>query len=193
MELAIWEKISKNDVEEMENIICEEILLTEKKKKSSSSSSSSNSSRSTTTDASSPVIVALEQDLADENDPNTYYLFLAFPTTTTPTSQSQDATAAKGDGMSPGQYRRRLRVPLVEFCELLANAFQAHIITSTTLCFVADASCGMGSDVLSTIVRRCNHGVVRACTFMSSIYFFRSTPFFTGRLSCELCITSCQR
>ena len=174
MELAIWEKISKNDVEEMENIICEEILLTEKAKKKTSSSSSSNSSRSTTTDASSPVIVALEQDLADENDPNTYYLFLAFPTTTTLTSQSQDATAAKGDNISPGQYRRRVRVPLVEFCELLANAFQAHI-TSTTLCFVADASCGMGSDVLSTIVRRCNHGVVRACIlhFSFNIVFLR--------------------
>ena len=159
-ELDAWEKLSKKDVDGMENII-REILS------SSSSSDSDGGGRKST-----PVIVALEQDLADENDPNTYYLFLAFPTFS-PQSQAEScggdaggAGAAADDGnMNSRQqpttslHHRRVRVPLLVFCELLAKSFERQM-TSTALCFVADASSGMGSEILSTVVKRCNHGVV---------------------------------
>ena len=140
MESVAWEKFTKTDIDEiMETIIQDEIFKEE---------------------ATTPLIVALEQDLTDENDPNTYYLFLAFPTTLPSQDTAAAATAAAAGKCSmPGQYRRRIRVPLIQFCELLAKAFEAQM-TSTTLCFVADASSGMGSDILSTIVKRCNHGVV---------------------------------
>ncbi len=149
MESVAWEKFTKTDIDEMETIIHDEILKEE--------------------NGDTPVIVAIEQDLTDENDPNTYYLFLAFPTL-----QSQDTEAATTDKCSiPGQYRRRIRVPLIQFCELLAKSFEAQM-TSTTLCFVADASSGMGSDILSTIVKRCHHGVVSSCigTVCVSMHYF---------------------
>lgn len=140
MESVAWEKFTKHDIDEMmETIIQDEIFKEE---------------------ATTPVIGAIEQDLTDENDPNTYYLFLAFPTTLPSHDTATAAAATATDKCSmPGQYRRRIRVPLIQFCELLAKAFEAQM-TSTTLCFVADASSGMGSDILSTIVKRCNHGVV---------------------------------
>lgn len=151
-ESSIWEKFTNSDVDEMECIIREEILV-------KNEGNDTNSTNTTT----SPVIVALEQDMTDEKDPDTYYLFLAFPSLPTPDfhDENNDGAVAAGgcDGAMARQFRRRVRVPLVAFCELLAKAFEAHI-TSTTLCFVADASCGMGSDILSTIVKRCNYGVV---------------------------------
>lgn len=98
----------------------------------------------------SPVIVALEQDLGDAGDPNTHHLFLAFP----PQEGEGVATPAP-----PKFYPRRVRVPLVEFCAKLAEAFEGQM-TANALCFVADASAGLGSDTLATVVRRCDHGVV---------------------------------
>ena len=102
-----------------------------------------------------PVIVAMEQDLEDKIDPNQYHLYLAFPpgkdTTTTP---------------APPAVYRRVRVPLVVFCEKLASAFEGQM-TSTALCFVADASSGMGSEMLTTVVKDCNHGLVSLRDAMS--------------------------
>ncbi|KAL7520991.1 hypothetical protein ACHAWX_005683 [Stephanocyclus meneghinianus] len=93
-----------------------------------------------------PVIVAIEQDAADAIDPNEYYLFLAFPT---------------GEGVTtpdaPGLYRR-VRVPLVAFCEGMAKGFDGQM-TSTALCFVADASSGLGSEILTSVVEACDNGV----------------------------------
>lgn len=112
-----------------------------------------------------PVIVALEQDLTDECDPDTYYLFLAFPT--------------PGSGVStpgpPKLHHRMVRVPLLVFCELLATAFAGQM-TSVTLCFVADASSGLGSEILTTVVKRCNHGVA-----------ILSSPAWMNALSLLIC------
>jgi hypothetical protein len=83
----------------------------------------------------------------DEVDQNTYYLFLDFP--------PSPSNTTKGGQLYP----RRVRVPLVFFCELLATAFDGQI-TSTALCFIADASSGLGSEMLTTVIKRCNHGVV---------------------------------
>eukprot|EP00984_Skeletonema_dohrnii_P003126 scaffold1041_cov93-Skeletonema_dohrnii-CCMP3373.AAC.13 len=94
-----------------------------------------------------PVIVAIEQDLEDDNNPNDYHLFLAFP----PASGGVSTPAA------PNLYQR-VRVPLFAFCERLANAFKEQM-TSTALCFVADASSGMGAEMLTDIVKDCNYGV----------------------------------
>lgn len=95
-----------------------------------------------------PVIVAIEQDPTDAN-PDTYFLHLAFP---------------PGNGTStpaaPGLFRR-VRVPLVSFCEALAKAFEGQL-TSTAFCFVADASCGLGSEMLTSVVKACDTGVVRS-------------------------------
>ncbi|KAL7540397.1 hypothetical protein ACHAXR_010083 [Thalassiosira sp. AJA248-18] len=127
-ESSIWEPYTKNDTKEMEEIIAQ--ILDSKKP--------------------TPVIVAMEQDLGDDRDPNTYHLFLAFP----PTS-SDDSVATPGP---PKFYPRRVRVPLVVFSEMLAKAFEGQM-TSTALCFVADASSGLGSETLTTVVKKCNHGV----------------------------------
>jgi len=97
-----------------------------------------------------PVIVAMEQDLEDERNTNEYHLYLAFPPSTE--NLEDVSTPAK-----PGLFRR-VRVPLVAFCEKLAKAFEGQM-TSTTLCFVADASCGLGSEILTNVVKDCGHGV----------------------------------
>lgn len=98
-----------------------------------------------------PVIVAIEQDATDANS-DVYCLFLAFP---------------QGEGTStppaPGLYRR-VRVPLVAFCEAMANAFETQM-TSTAFCFVADASCGLGSEMLTSVVKACDSGVVSYSCF----------------------------
>lgn len=132
MEPSVWEALTVKDNEEMEGVVAE-ILDAEKP---------------------TPVIVALEQDPTDDRDTNTYYLFLAFP----PTSTTDGSGGGIGTPGSPGLYRR-VRVPLVAFCALLADAFDGRM-TSTTLCFVADASSGLGSEILATVVKRCNYEVV---------------------------------
>ena len=101
-----------------------------------------------------PVIVAMEQDPTDDRYPDAYYLFLAFPP---PPSTTKEEAGGRG-GLPPGLYRR-VRVPLLAFCELLSIAFEGQM-TSTALCFVADASSGLGSETLATVARRCNYGVV---------------------------------
>ena len=134
LESDIWEKLTKNDTKDMDDIIvsiCNAKLAT-------------------------PVIVAIEQELGDEVDPNTYHLYLAFPET----ENGVTATPAR-----PKFYARRVRVPLVVFGELLAKAFEGQM-TSTALCFVADASSGMGSEMLTTVVKKCDHGVVSPCSYI---------------------------
>lgn len=105
---------------------------------------------------STPVIVAMEQDPNDAN-PSRYYLFLAFPS---------------GEGIStpsnPELYRR-VRVPLVEFCESMAKAFESQM-TSTALCFIADASCGLGSEMLLSVVKACDTGVVSKTRLLPICY-----------------------
>lgn len=92
-----------------------------------------------------PVIVAMEQDPNDANS-NTYYLFLAFP-------------SGEGNSTPSPKLYRRVRVPLVEFCEAMAKAFESQM-TSTAFCFIADASCGLGSEMLTSVIMACDTGVV---------------------------------
>ncbi|KAL3816865.1 hypothetical protein ACHAXA_005143 [Cyclostephanos tholiformis] len=125
-----WESYAANDASGMELLISE--ILDD-----------------ATAAAAAPVIVALEQDLTDDDDPDTYHLFLAFPPPSTPPI---------GGGLAKRRPYRRVRVPLLAFCELLASAFEGHL-TSTTLCFVADASSGLGIEILTTLVKRCDLGV----------------------------------
>ena len=142
MESTIWEKLSKTDTKEMEEIIAE--ILDAKKP--------------------TPVIVAIEQDLEDERDPNTYHLFLAFSSLS-----SEDDVATP---RPPKFYPRRVRVPLIVFCEMLATAFEGQM-TSTALCFVADASSGLGSEMLTTVVKQCNHGVVSCLLYFAYLHIFQ--------------------
>ena len=132
----VWETYTKNNnVHEMEELIVE--ILNPKNP--------------------SPVIVSMEQDLTNTDDPNTYHLLLGFP----PTSE-RDGGGENRNSINTPQFPkmyRRVRVPLVVFCEKLASAFEKQM-TSTTLCFVADASSGMGSELLTSVVDQCNHGVV---------------------------------
>lgn len=133
-EVDVWENYTTNDTTEMDDIV---IAILDKKKKT-------------------PVIVTIECELGDEVNPNLYYLYLAFPAT------SSSSTEGDADDVStppsPQMYRR-VRVPLVLFCEKLANAFEKQM-TSTALCFVADASSSLGSDMLTNVVKACDHGVV---------------------------------
>ena len=137
----VWETYTKNNLHEMDELIVE--ILNPKKP--------------------SPVIVSMEQDLTNTDDPNTYHLLLGFP----PTSD-RDGGEHIGTPQYPKMYRR-VRVPLVVFCEKLASAFEKQM-TSTTLCFVADASSGMGSDLLTNVVDQCNHGVVSLLSCFFFIY-----------------------
>jgi len=126
-ESIAWEKIGRSDTEEMDALISE--IMDSKK--------------------ATPVIVAIEQDLEDDKNPNEYYLFLAFP----PESSAGVSTPA-----APNLYRKA-RVPLIAFCDRLAKAFKDQM-TSTALCFVADASAGAGAEMLTDVVKDSNHGVV---------------------------------
>lgn len=135
-EVDVWENYTTNDTTEMDDIVTE---ILDKKKKT-------------------PVIVTIECELGDEINPNLYYLYLAFP----PTSSSSEGDADDvSTPQSPKMYRR-VRVPLVLFCEKLANAFEKQM-TSTALCFVVDASSSLGSDMLTNVVKACDHGVVSFC------------------------------
>ena len=128
-ESIVWEKIGKSDSEGMAELISG-MLDSEK---------------------ATPVIVAIEQDIEDDINPNEYYLFLAFP----PESKSAGGVSTP---VAATVYRR-VRVPLISFCDKLAEAFKRQM-TSTALCFIADASCGLGTDMLTGVVKDCDHGVV---------------------------------
>jgi len=125
MESVAWTKLGSSDTEEMDNLLSE--IMDPKK--------------------ATPVIIAIEQDLEDDNNPNDYHLFLAFP----------PASAGVSTPAAPNLYQK-IRVPLIAFCERLERAFKEQM-TSTALCFVADASSGMGSEMLVDVVKDSNHGV----------------------------------
>jgi len=136
-ESVVWAKIGSSDTEEMDTLLSE--IMDSKK--------------------ATPVIVAIEQDLEDDNNPNDYHLFLAFP----------PANAGVSTPAAPNLYQK-VRVPLIAFCERLAKAFKDQM-TSTALCFVADASSGLGAEMLTDVVKDCNHGVV-SCLVLRSIDYF---------------------
>lgn len=88
-----------------------------------------------------PIIVGISRDLTIAK--NQWYVFLAYP----------DMTSLQSDGIGK-RYRRRVQVPIVEFCEELAKQFERKI-TSVALCFVADASSSLSSKLFVNILREC--------------------------------------
>lgn len=61
--------------------------------------------------------------------------------------------------------KRWVQVPLVQFCSALSNEFE-QVLTSTALCFVADASGGLGPRVLGEVLKREDIGMVSFCVFL---------------------------
>jgi len=57
------------------------------------------------------------------------------------------------------QNQEEIHVPLVKFANELSKAFE-ETLTSTALCFVADASSGLGTEMVARIVNDCNAGMV---------------------------------
>ena len=53
-----------------------------------------------------------------------------------------------------------MKVPLAPFCMILSKKFE-DVRMSTTFCFVADASGGLGPRVLSEVLKGADAGVVR--------------------------------
>ena len=112
-----------------------------------------------------PLIVGIAKGLdpgfsgEDEYaDPNEWYIYLAFPPQSNTSNNNGKENEEKG-GLAP--YRgRRVRAPLSRFGEALAIAFEQKL-TSTALCFVADASGGYGTKVLSSVFNGCGTGMVR--------------------------------
>jgi hypothetical protein len=83
----------------------------------------------------------------DHDDPRgEYYLYLL--------QQHQSSSSGAG--------RTIVKVPLVAFGLKLHEAMEAQI-TSTTFCFVADASSGLGTQWITGLLESCNAGVV--CVF----------------------------
>jgi len=56
-------------------------------------------------------------------------------------------------------YEKIVELPLVPFANKLADTFENNL-TSTTLCFVADASSGLGSEILGRIASSTDAGLV---------------------------------
>ena len=88
-----------------------------------------------------PIIVGISKDLSLPM--NQWYIYLAFP----------QPDAFQSDGISHC-YNRRVQVPLLPFCQALASAFDEKP-TSTALCFIADASSSLSSQVFSQILIQC--------------------------------------
>ena len=92
----------------------------------------------------SPVIVAIEQ----EESHDFYNLLIGFP----PKSRSMP-------------FYERVRVPLVEFCELLAEEYRKRD-ADVSLCFVADVSCGLGTELVSSLEKE---STIRDASWMTSL------------------------
>jgi len=101
----------------------------------------------------SPLILGVAKSkLNDTNDDrNEIYLHLAIPSTTTDHENDNDNEEISFD--------RIVLLPLSSFTQKLAKAFEQQL-TSTALCFVADASSAIGTQVIGEVVTTCNAGLV---------------------------------
>ena len=97
----------------------------------------------------SPVIVAIEPDESEEF----YNLLLGFP-----------------PGSRDMPFYERVRVPLIEFCEMLAEEYRKRE-ADVSLCFVADASCGLGTELVSSLMKdsTISLSVIRDASWMTSV------------------------
>lgn len=97
-----------------------------------------NSNNSTETSSNTQMtIVAIEYDENDHRSKRNYFIFFIY-----------------GD--------RKYQVPLVAFGQALAKAMEEKL-TSTALCFLADASAGSSSNLLATVLEQSKAGVVSSC------------------------------
>lgn len=79
-------------------------------------------------------------------------------------SKSSSGSGSSSTGTS---YERIVEYPLVKFGNKLAEAFE-NKLTSTTLCFIADASSGLGSEILGSIAACAGTGLVSSLEKRSS-------------------------
>lgn len=89
-----------------------------------------------------PLIVAISKDLSLPVDD--LYIFLAFP----------QSGSSQFDELQ--RYNRRVQVKLAQFCKLLAGAFRKKQVAQHNLCFIADASSSLFSQILVSIIQKCN-------------------------------------
>lgn len=103
----------------------------------------------------SPLIlgVAKSQSGGSDDDGKEIYLHLAIPSV----DGNQDYDNDGKTGETP--FSRIALVPLSAFAEKLAKEFEMQL-TSTALCFVADASSAVGTQVIGEVVNSCNAGLV---------------------------------
>jgi hypothetical protein len=87
-----------------------------------------------------PMIVAISKDLSLPMDQ--LYIFIAFP----------QPNAVQKDGSR--RYNRRVQVPLLKFCSVLASLFKDQE-TNAAICFIADASSSLSSQVLGKLIHEC--------------------------------------
>ena len=109
-------------------------------------------------DQNSPIILSINTDSTTigemkDSDPNTNVILeLAFPV-----YDNEQKTVKAFD--------RIVRLPLISFCNLLSKTFHEQV-TSTILCFVADASSGLGTELVGKIVSQCDAGMVSQFNLM---------------------------
>jgi len=103
-------------------------------------------------DSATPWIIGMATDLSgNSHSSHEWYLYLAFP-----------VAGKTVDGHDKAiQFGRRVQTPLVKFGMKLADAFE-YQLTSNALCFVADASSGLGSHIIGTVAEKCQAGMVRS-------------------------------
>jgi len=89
-------------------------------------------------------------DEDDVDDRKEIYLHLAIPSAASTHNDTDDDISID----------RIVLVPVSSFAEKLAEAFEQQL-TSIAMCFVADASSGIGTQVIGEIVTACNAGLVR--------------------------------
>mmetsp|Transcript_235 Transcript_235/g.364 ORF Transcript_235/g.364 Transcript_235/m.364 type:complete len:575 (+) Transcript_235:51-1775(+) len=94
-----------------------------------------------------PIIVGISVDM-DSTDFTEWYLRLAFP------EKGQENNICDGNI----QYVKRVQTPLIKFAKKLAAAFE-NKLTSTALCFIADASSGLATGVLEELIENCQAGL----------------------------------
>lgn len=105
----------------------------------------------------SPDMDAFIADIIDKNKPSPSIIGIKV---TEDDSVVLSLAVKVDDDSKKNACEKIVELPLVEFGRKLATAFEQQL-TSTTLCFIADASCGLGSELLGEIVSSSGAGLVR--------------------------------
>jgi len=91
--------------------------------------------------------------------------------------------------------KRFVQVPLIPFATELAKKFE-DIVTGTTLCFIADASGGLGPRMLNSIIASTDMGVVCIALIIllvshPTVYIFKLNRFQNLMLELGYCVGAC--